>query len=84
VVLTAIAGYGIHKDETAVYLVFVQSGISAGNIVGYPDVDRIWSARFICEIIPKHTRMTSTARLSQLKFGKKPVTLRCRFHPENH
>ena len=83
-VLTAIAGHGIQKDETAVYLVFVQGGTGAGNIVGYPDVDRIWSARFICELIPKHTRMTSTARLSQLKFGKKPVALRCRLHPENH
>jgi hypothetical protein len=28
--------------------------------------------------------MTSTARLSQLKFGKKPVALRCRLQPENH
>lgn len=83
-VLTAVAGYGVQKDEAAVYLVFVQGGTGARNIVGYPDVDRIWSARFIREIIPKHTRMTSTARLRQLKFGKKPVTLRCRFHPENH
>ena len=83
-VLTAIAGHGIQKDETAVYLVFVQGGTGAGNIIGYPDVDRIWSTRFIREIIPKHTRVTSTSRLRQLEFGKKPVALRCRLHPENH
>ena len=83
-VLTAVAGHGVQKNETAVYLVFVQSGSGAGNIVGYPDVNRIWSARFICEIIPKHTRVTSTARLRQLEFGKQPLTLRHRLHPENH
>ena len=38
-VLTAVAGHGIQKDEAAVYLVFIQGGTGAGNIVGYPDVD---------------------------------------------
>ena len=83
-VLTTIAGHGVQKDETAVYLVFVQSGTGTGSIVGYPDVDRIWSTRFIREIIPKHTRMTSAAWLRQLEFGKKAVALRRRLHPENH
>ena len=83
-VLTAVAGYSVQKDETTVYLVFVQGGTGAGNIVGYTDVDRIWSTRFIREIIPKHTRVTSTSRLRQLEFSEKPVALRCRFNPENH
>ena len=41
VVLTAVAGLGVQKNEAAVYLVFVQVGTCAGNIVGYPDDDRI-------------------------------------------
>ena len=82
--MTSVAGHGIQKNEAAVYLVFVQGGTGAGGIVWYPDVDRIWSTRFIREIIPEHTGVTSTARLRQLEFGEKPVTLRCRLHPENH
>lgn len=83
-VLAAVAGHGVQEDETAVYLVFAQSGTGAGNVIRYPDVDRIWSTWFIREIIPKHTRMTSTPWFRQLEFGKKAVALRRRLHPENH
>lgn len=79
-VLTAVAGHGVRKDETAVYLVPVQGGTGPGNIIGYPDVDRICSTEFISEIIPKHTRMTSTPRLRQLNLRKQTITLRHRYH----
>lgn len=69
-VLTAVAGHGVQKDEAAVYLVFVQGGTGTRNIVGNRDVDWIWSTRFISEIIPKHTRMTSTARLRQWSLAR--------------
>ena len=46
-VLTAVAGHGVQKDETAVYLVLVQGGTGPGNIIAYPDVDRICSTEFI-------------------------------------
>lgn len=62
------------------YLVPVQGGTGPGNIIGYPDVDRICSTEFISEIIPKHTRMTSTPRLRQLNLRKQTITLRHRYH----
>ena len=65
------------------YLVPVQGGTGPGNIIGYPDVDRICSTEFISEIIPKHTRMTSTPRLRQLDFRKQTIMLWHRFHTEN-
>lgn len=83
-VLTAVAGHGVQKDETAVYLILVQGGSGPGNIIGYPDVDRICSTEFISEIIPKHTRMTSTPRLRQLNLRKQTITLRHRYHPQWH
>lgn len=64
-VLTAVAGHGVQKDETAVYLILVQGGSGPGNIIGYPDVDRICSTEFISEIIPKHTRKTPSVESSQ-------------------